>query len=1027
MAHDISCGARRTLTALLLGCTALIASPALAQETGTGTEDAPYRLSPILINADGEFDDDANSIVARELWTGGKVATSILDTPASVSVITEKEVRDRRATTLEEVLSYSPGVHTDYYGTDDRNEYFLVRGFQATTYRDGLTLGSMRSAREEPYAFERTEVIRGGNSTLFGTSDPGGTINFVTKQPRFERFGEVYGSVGSPRNAEYGFDAGDVLNAEGTLAYRLTGKVQDGERDYDHSRNDSRFLMSGLSWQPTTATKLSVVADYLKRENTPNSGGYPKDREYDRDEFFGEPDFNYQNVERASITGLLEHDFGNGLNLRANLRYSDLKSDFGYVYLSDSPARVGTVVDRWYFGGDNTAEELIGNVILQYDRSFDRIDSSTLAGLEFRDASASEAPFYDLYVPIDVANPVYAGAPGTLASPYQFRDNDYETQSLFVQQNLSFDDRFIATVGLRHDWLDITSTGWDDFDLDGNRDPYGGSGNYSETSVRGALTWKVNSEISTYVSYVESVAPASVGVEPERGEQYEVGLKYQPLGTNALISASVYDLTKNNVTVSVNNPQTGITRELVGEQRVRGFDLEGKAELASNVDVIASYSYLKSEVVRSDPIGGVNVEGNEFDNLPNHIASLWVNYTLPGNKARGDMTFGLGARYVGSYFFAISNATGKAESAITLDAAFNYQVQDSTTLAVNITNLLDEQHVVGSFTADYYNPGRAVAVTLRHAFCCPSPRHLHPPPRSGCFPRDLPERARQVRLVGKAQARRDIGQGQVAFDQQALGLGDPLGQLPLQGRLAGRLLEDRREPAFRQSDGRGHVRHRHPAVGPRRQCRRQPAHLRRRQPARGAVMAGCRNVQQPRGDAAHQAFGKDRVAAGMRHLVHQQPGQCRQGRGILDLDRAAQGGQRVRRADGRRQEPQQPVAVDMQVKMGEPMRAGKAGPDRHARGHIQRAQHGPDMGCRPAVAVRDQDMGRHVIQEKHDARVGRQVMAPGARLPLGLPEDADHAVQAAPTDRHGGPDAFGPAGHPVEIAHPGFNGFDIVD
>jgi iron complex outermembrane receptor protein len=705
LAHDVSYGGRN-LIALLLGCTALIASPAGAQDTGTGTEDAPYRLSPILINADGQADDDANSIVAQELWAGGKVATSILDTPASVSVITEKEVRDRDADTLEEVLSYSAGIHTDFYGTDDRNEYFLVRGFQATTYRDGLTLGSMRSVREEPYAFERTEVIRGGNSTLFGTSDPGGTINFVTKQPRFERFGEVYGSVGSPRNAEYGFDAGDVLNAEGTLAYRVTGKVQDGERDYDHSRNDSRFLMGGLSWQPSTATTLSVIADYLKRENTPNSGGYPLDREYDRDLFFGEPDFNYQNVERASLTGLFEHDFDNGLNLRANLRYSDLKSDFGYVYLSDSPARTGTVVDRWYFGGDNTAEELIGNVILQYDRSFDRFDSSTVAGLEFRDASTTSAPFFGAYTPIDIANPVYSGAPGSLAAPYELRDNDYSTQSLFLQQNLSFDDRFIAIVGLRHDWLDIEET------LNG----VNASDDFSETSIRGALTYKINSEISTYASYVESVAPPGIGVEPERGEQYELGIKYQPLGTNALFSASVYDLRKNNVTVAVVQPDGNITRELVGEQRVRGIDLEGKAEVANNLDVIASYSYMKSEVLRSDPIRGIDVEGNEFSEVPNHMASLWVNYTLPGTETRGDMTFGLGARYIGSYYFAISNATGKADSSVTLDAAFSYQVQDNTSLAVNVSNLLDDQHVVGRGTADYYNSGREISATLRHSF-----------------------------------------------------------------------------------------------------------------------------------------------------------------------------------------------------------------------------------------------------------------------------------------------------------------------
>ncbi|MCJ8140125.1 TonB-dependent siderophore receptor [Falsirhodobacter halotolerans] len=699
MAHSRR-GTCRYTTAFLMGCTAAIASPSFAQDAGENV----IRLSPIIVTATS--DDDVNSVVATELWTGGKVATSVLDTPASVSVITEKEMRDRRATTLEEVLSYSSGIHTDYFGNDDRNEYILVRGFQATTYRDGLTLGSMRSAREEPYAYERVEVIRGGNSTLFGTSDPGGTINFVTKTPRFKRFGEVYGAVGSPRNNEVGLDFGDVLNADETLAYRFTAKVQDGERDYDYSRNDNQFFMGGLTWQPRSTTKLSVIADYLNRDNTPNGGGYPKDREYDRDDFFGEPDFNYQNVERTSLTGLFEHDFENGLTLRANLRYSDLKSDFGYVYLSDTPTRVGTEVDRYYFGGDNSAEEVIGNVILQYDRRLEGFDSSTLAGVEFRDATTSSAPFYGLYSPIDVANPIYSGAPGDVAAPYELRDNDYRTQSLFVQQNLSFNDQIIATLGLRHDRLDIEET------LNGTttRD------DFAETSARGALTYKITPEVSAYASYVESVAPPGVGVEPERGEQYEIGVKYQPYGMNALFSASIYDLRKNNVTVAVTQDDGTITRELVGEQQVRGLDLEAKAELTDSFDMIASYSYMKSEVLRSGPIRGADVEGNEFGDTPRHIASLWGNYTLEGNADRGDMTFGLGARYIGSYYFGIANDTGKAKSAVTLDAAFTYALQENTNLAVNVSNVLNEQHVVGSGTADYYNPGRAVALTLRRTW-----------------------------------------------------------------------------------------------------------------------------------------------------------------------------------------------------------------------------------------------------------------------------------------------------------------------
>nr|WP_245629295.1 TonB-dependent siderophore receptor [Celeribacter indicus] len=693
----------------------LAALPAAAQDTSDAGEDEPFRLAPIIVNAQGEADDDANSVVAQELWVGGKVATSILDTPASVSVVTQKEVETRNADTLEEVLQYSAGIHTDYYGTDDRNDYFLIRGFQATTYRDGLTLGSMRGVREEPYAYERVEVLRGANSTLFGAADPGGSVNFVTKQPRFERFAETYLTYGSFDHIEAGVDMGDTLNAEGTLAFRLTGKVQDSELEYDHSRNDETFLMGGLTWEPTDYTSLSVIVDYLDRDGTPNSGGYPLDREYDRDEFFGEPDFNYHDVERKSITALLSHDFGNGLSFQGNLRYSDLTDDFGYDYLSDNAGRVGTTVPRWYFGSDSSAEELIGNAILQYDRSFGRIDSSTLAGIEFRDASTESISYSGATSPIDVADPVYGGPPAALI-PYMARKSDYTTQSAFLQQNLSFDDRFIATIGLRHDWMEIDSSGWDLDTSTGAQVPYDDSDDFSETSVRGALTYKVTDEVSTYVSYVESVAPPSIGVEPERGEQWEVGVKYAPVGMNALFSASVYDLTKKDVTIAVVQDTGAIERETIGETRARGFDFEAKAELSDRLSLIGTYSYLDTEVLRADPLrDGTNIKGKEFTTAPNHMASLWATYALPGDGARGDMTFGLGARYIGSYEFDAAN-TRESSDAVIFDGSIGYELFDNTNLELHVSNLFDEQHVVGSGTADYYNPGREISLTLRQSW-----------------------------------------------------------------------------------------------------------------------------------------------------------------------------------------------------------------------------------------------------------------------------------------------------------------------
>lgn len=693
-------------TGALLLCVPLAALPAsgLAQESAASDE--PFRLAPIIVNAKGAADDDANSVVAKELWVGGKVATSLVDTPASVSVITQKEIEQRSASTTEEVLQYTPGVITDYYGTDDRNDYFQIRGFQATTYRDGLTLGSMRGVREEPFAYERIEVLRGANSTLFGPADPGGSVNFVSKQPRFERIRQGYVTYGSFDHKEAGVDVGDAVNGSDTLAFRLTGKMQDSEREYDHSQDDNGFVMGGLTWEPTAFTSATLIVDHLRQDNTPNSGGYPKDREYDRDAFFGEPSYNFHDVERTNISASFSHDFDNGFTLRSNLRHSDLSDGYGYVYINDVAGRTGPLVDRGYLGSDGEAEQLNGNLMLQYDARFENIDSSTIVGVEYLDAHSENVSVYGSADPIDVTRPVYRGVSPAIV--YQDKDQDSTIKSLFLQQNLSFYERVILTLGMRHDSMDVSETDH----LAGTRS----SDRFSENSFRSALTYIVNDEVSAYVSMVESVSPPEVGVTPERGSQYELGVKYSPAAINALFSAAIYELIQDDVATAVVQPNGAIEQQTVGEQRVRGLDLEAKAELTENLSVIGGYSYMETEVLRGAlnvwGVGVVSIEGNEFVSAPKHSASLWSYYSVPGTS----VSVGLGARYVGSYHFSNFNDTGESEATTLFDAAFNYQIAKDMDLAVNVSNLLDEQHVVGSGTADYYNPGRELTAKLSYSW-----------------------------------------------------------------------------------------------------------------------------------------------------------------------------------------------------------------------------------------------------------------------------------------------------------------------
>ncbi|MDX3927005.1 MAG: TonB-dependent siderophore receptor [Shinella sp.] len=697
---------------VLLGCTALVAftPTVLLAQQAENSEDGTV-LETITVDGAGTgADDDANSIVATKTTGVGKMPTDILVAPASVSVITAKEIQERGAENIEQVVGYTAGVTTDFYGGDDRYDYFDIRGFTPYTYRDGLPIGrTFAGTREEPYAFERIEVLKGANSSGFGASEPGGSVNYVTKRPRSERFGEVYATGGSNSRAETGFDFGDNITTDDTLSYRLTGKLRDADAEYDYSRDDEKFIMGGLTWRPSDATSLTVVYDHLYKKGVPGSGGHPKGTDFDRDRFFGEPDYYFNDTNRNTVSVMFDHDFGNGLSFGSNARYSKSDNDFGGAYIASTPTDGSTEASRYFFGNDKTSEQFAIDARLLYETRFDNVESRTLVGVEYNKFN-SESDTYALYPPIwggtapgiDWENPVYSGVPGSIPLTDSVR-NDQKTTAIYLQQDLTFFDRLTASVGLRNDWLDLKEDG---VNLSG---PYGGEADNSEFTARFGLSYKITEELAVYTSYAESAAPPAVGTEPTTGKQYEVGIKYRPDAFPALFTASVYDLTKQNVSVFDSVLYLPAT---VDKVRHRGLELEAKAELTNNINLIAAYSYIDSKI---DEPGGAN-DGHRLMRVPKHLASIWGTYTLEGEGARGDMTFGLGARYTGEYFTNIEN-TWSSESAVVFDAAFTYQIQENTAFQLNVTNLFDEKHLASEDGgANYYNPGRAIYATLRQTW-----------------------------------------------------------------------------------------------------------------------------------------------------------------------------------------------------------------------------------------------------------------------------------------------------------------------
>ncbi len=708
---------RRYRSALLLGCTALVAfAPVRVMAQDAAGQGGSTVLETITVQGTGG-DDDERSIVARKTTGAGKMPSEVLTTPASVSVITAKEIKERAATSVEQVVQYTAGVVTDFYGSDDRYDFFDIRGFTPYTYRDGLAIGrTFAGIREEPYAFERIEVLKGTSSSGFGAAEPGGSVNYVTKLPKSERFGEAYVTGGSFNHKEVGLDFGDNITDDDTLSYRLTGRLQDADAEYDYSKDNEKFIMGGLTWRPTDVTSLSFVFDHLNRDGVPGSGGQPLGTNFDRDMFFGEPDYYFKNTNRNTYSVMFDHDFGGGLSFGSNARYSKSSDAFGSAYLSRTRTDGSNVADRYFFGSDKATEQFIIDANLLYETNFENIESRTLAGVEY---SNFESQTDGLYIPaayqaggstppINWLNPIYSSGSNS-TTPDSSSTNDQKSKSIYLQQDLTFSDKLTVSFGLRNDWLDLSQEGWSLNRATGVVSSSSGSDDHSEFTKRFGLSYKITEELATYASYAESVAPPGIGTEPTTGKQYELGVKYRPEAFPALFTASIYDLTKGNITVYDSVTYLPASVEKV---RHRGFELEAKAELTDNINLIAAYSYIDSKI--EEP-GGSN-DGHRLMRVPKHFASVWTTYTLEGEGARGDMTFGLGARYTDSYFTNIQN-TIASESAIVFDAAFTYKIKENTTLQLNASNLFDEKHIASQDGGgQYYNPGRAIYATLRQTW-----------------------------------------------------------------------------------------------------------------------------------------------------------------------------------------------------------------------------------------------------------------------------------------------------------------------
>ncbi|MGD1953557.1 MAG: TonB-dependent siderophore receptor [Leptolyngbyaceae cyanobacterium] len=205
-------------------------------------------------------------------------------------------------------------------------------------------------------------------------------------------------------------------------------------------------------------------------------------------------------------------------------------------------------------------------------------------------------------------------------------------------------------------------------------------------SPRVGLVYQPSDDVSLYGSYTRSFTPQAGqtftgdSFRPERGTQYELGIKANLLQDKLFANLAFFDLPRTNVLTT--DPDNSLFQIQTGEQRSRGIELDVQGEILPGWNVIASYALTDAEITEDE----VFEAGNALFNVPRHSGSLWTTYELQQGSLEG-LGFGLGLFFTGEREGDLNN-TFDLSSYIRSDALVYYQ-RARFRAQLNVQNLFD--------------------------------------------------------------------------------------------------------------------------------------------------------------------------------------------------------------------------------------------------------------------------------------------------------------------------------------------------
>ncbi|GGN18226.1 MULTISPECIES: TonB-dependent siderophore receptor [Marinomonas] len=712
---------------------ALSTNVAHAEEMGT-----------LVVEGDTEQSSTSNNFnyVSKVAQTATKTDEQITKIPRAVSVVTREQMDDRAPISISDALQYTPSIQTNFYGEDNKQDWFVIRGFKQANnglYQDGTRLYSsgFYSWQIDPFMLERIEVLRGPASALNGQTPPGGVVNVISKRAQLEEdFGSVTGTIGSYDRKEINLDVNKVINDK--LAFRMVALSRENGTKVDEIEANRTLLAPSLAWKISDNTKLTVLASYQKDDSDPYLQFLPVEGtltsnpngKIGYDTALGNADWETFQREQTSVGYELEHAFNDSLSFQQSARFSHMDINLRQMYFAayaqdlglsttrDSIIRGATTAD-----GDSDAFNIDNRFIYKFNTG--NTKHTLLTGIDYQsiDINNKDYPSFNRLIdPIvanssnpnfNIYNPSYSNNI-TLLNPDTnaiLTDADLQTTKtknrqlgFYLQDKANITDKFTVMAGARYDdtsnETNNTSTNSKtDIDLQ------------QWTGNLGA-SYQLDNGLVPYANYAQSFTPILAldannnPAKPEEADSYEVGVKFKPQSFDGQFGIAAYQVTKENLTSGSSG--TANFRQL-GEVRNRGIEFEAVANLNRAFTVVGTLSYVDSEIIE-DKNNSANV-GNTPAQIASKLASVWGNYSFIDGILDG-VKVGAGVRYIGETY-ADDTETNTVPSYALVDAMASYQV-DNYKFQLVAKNLFDKEYIATCYGFCYYGDSRNIMASVSY-------------------------------------------------------------------------------------------------------------------------------------------------------------------------------------------------------------------------------------------------------------------------------------------------------------------------